>query len=252
MTPVPDIATQIRAIAFREYRTRSSIGASSYVWVALAPIAWIAVVIAAFEILDRRIPLSTDVLTFVLSGVVPYMVFRFTVTGVIRARSSYRHVIKHLRVDPRVVFLTVTLVELSNLLLLSVVLVTLNWAILGNAVGVDLPAFTAGLCLASLLGSSFASLAIALDGLRESFTRAIPVVLRPSFYLSAVFYIPEELPTGLSTLIAYNPLTHCVGIFREGLVESYTSIAASAGYVLIACALLVGGSWYRSERLVAA
>lgn len=244
----PGLINQMRAVAYREYRTRSSVGASSYLWVVLAPIAWIVVVIAAFEVLDRRIPLSTDVLTFVLSGVIPYMVFRFAVTGVIRARSGYRHVIRFLGVSPRIIFATVGVVELSNLCIVMSALVVLNWAVLGNAVDMNLPAVMSGLTLAAGLGVAFAALAVALDGPREGYTRAVPIILRPSFYLSAVFYIPEELPSSMAQIVAYNPLTHCVGLIRQGLVQDYQSLAASGLFVLGVTGVMGIMTWVRLER----
>ncbi len=238
----------IRALAFREYRSRYAGAAASYLWAYATPFMWIAVILATFYILGRRIPVFGSPLAFVLSGILPYMIFRLVVSSVIRARSAYARMIDVTETDTRLIACVVAGIELINLCFVFLLLSAGSWVLGVQISFVDPLKIAAGLLSSCAIGLGFVLLTIAMSPNSSALTRAIPIVLRPSFYLSAVFYIPEELPGWVASALSLNPLVHSVGLVREGMFSGYDTIAGSALYAFgfASVALLI--AWPRLKQ----
>ena len=59
------------------------------------------------------------------------------------------------------------------------------------------------------------------------------VLLRPSFFISGVFFTANELPDRVLSLFALNPILHAVEIARDGMLFHYQSRVASPLYALL-------------------
>ena len=227
---------------------------ASYVWAYATPLMWIAVILSAFYLLDRRIPVSGSPLAFVLSGIIPYMIFRLVVSSLIRARSAYARLIDMTDLDRRIVFVTVSLIEMTNLCVIFFLTVVLSWLLHIDVAFHDFLAVFNALGAAAILGLGFCMACMAIQPKNDAIMRAIPIILRPSFYLSAIFYIPEELPSWAANILAFNPLVHAIGILREGMFMSYETVAGSSLYVWGFGSLMLLFAWPRlrpGEELVA-
>lgn len=230
------------SLMLRDIKTKYSGDSLGYAWALLAPLAWIAVIVVSFMVLGRVIPVFTDPVSFVLSGVVPYFCFRSTITAISRTNSLYRAVSFLAPVKRFHAILALALAELLNSILVLLGLWVLNYAVF-DRLEVDKPLVVFfGIMLAWLLGFSFGYMFDGLAGYSRVFPRAIPIILRPMFILSGVFYTANEMPSGFLALIAWNPLLHAIEMVRNGMFAGYESFVLTPVLPLsmVGCMFLIG------------
>lgn len=223
----PSLRRQVSAIISREIQSRYTGDILGYGWVYVTPLAWIGLIYLVFNFLGRSSPIDANLGSFIISGVMPYLAFRYQVNALLRVKSSYRHVFILPGLSRRTVYFSIAALEFSNALLIYFFLLTLNYALSG-AFEIDQPLlWLFGFFLASLSGAAL-GFAVSTNVPRaDSASRIMAVVLRPLFYITPIFYIASELPQDVLWLIAWNPLLHAVEFLREGAFYSYSSQAAS-------------------------
>lgn len=232
----------VAALAKRDVQSRFGESWMSYAWSFLAPFAWIGATWLAFYLLGRSSPVYADLVTFIISGLIPYALFRYVVTAVGRTQTT----IRGLRLYPPIVdehaVAASAMVELVNGLILLASAMAVNWLAFGNGEMTDPLAFFWGLSLAWALGLSYGYLFSSLARFNPRFNQLGQAILRPTFFLSAVFFTANELPEHVLDWLGWNPLLHAIEIARDGMLFSYQSRVASVAYVLIwVAALGIGG-----------
>lgn len=224
---------QIRAIIAREIGSRFTGDPLGYGWAYLTPLAWIAVIYGVFHILGRSSPIDADVGSFILSGIMPYLAFRYQVSSVLRSKSAYRHVMALPTVTPEAVYLAIIALEFYNCLIIYLVLLSANFLLFGEFHMADPLRVLLGFALASGAGGALGFAIASIGGGASSLQRAAAVALRPMFYLSAVFYTANELPQSWLTWLSWNPLLHAIEFMRSGSFVAYESHVAN-GWVPVA------------------
>ena len=241
-------AKHIGAVIAREIGSRFTGDPLGYGWAYLTPLAWIAVIYVVFIVLGRTTPLDADVGSFILSGIMPYLAFRYQVSSVLRAKSTYRAVMTLPSVTPETVYFSIIVLEYYNSLSIYLVLMLLNYLLFGHFYADDPLRMLWGFTLASAAG---AALGYALAGIKvgaSTLLRVSSTALRPLFYLSAVFYTADELPQLWLDWLSWNPLLHAVEIVRSGSFGDYESRVASSLVPVVFIALCVLIGWFLSVR----
>lgn len=228
----------VMALAVREIRTRYSADLLGFGWALLTPAAWIVLLVVAFHVLGRAIPIHTDPVSFILSGVIPYLVFRSSITAITRTRGHYRTLIFLGPVSRAHISAALSLLELISALLLYALVMLINSTVTGNFELHDPIKVMAGLWLAWLFGFSLGSLVDELAHIHVLFSRLAPVLLRPFFLISGVFFAASEIPLNMLGWLDWNPLLHAIDLLREGMFVSYHSPAVNVPYMLTVNALL--------------
>jgi ABC-type polysaccharide/polyol phosphate export permease len=230
----------VMGLAARDIKTRYSTDFMGGGWALLAPAAWIGLLVIAFDVLGRTLPIHTDPISFILSGVIPYLVFRSSISAIARTRGHYRTLMVLAPVTRAHVGTALSLIELINALVLYGLVMGLNWAATGHfelhSVGQNL----AALGLAWLFGFSLGSVFEELSRVHVVFGRLTPVLLRPFFMISGVFFTANEVPLNMLGYIDWNPLLHAIELMRESMFASYRSHVMDVPYLLeVNMALLV-------------
>ncbi len=238
------------ALAGRDFRSRFGENGFGYAMSFLAPLAWIAATWLAFYMFGRTPPVYTDTITFIISGLIPYALFRYVVTAIGKTRSVARGLLIFPTVAEEHVAAAAALVEIANGLILFALVFTANYLLFGRAELADPLWFLWGLGLCWGLGASYAYLFAVLARISDRFQQVGQILLRPSFFLSAIFFTANELPDRLLDILGWNPLLHAVEIARDGMLFHYQSRVASSGYVLlcIAALALAGAIGSRARR----
>ena len=233
---------RMQAIIVREVRSRFTGDVLGYAWAYLTPLAWVGIIYFIFSFMGRRSPIDTDVLSFILSGVIPYIAFRFTITAVLRARTAYRHIMALSTVSPQLVYAAIAILELYNALAIYALFLAANYLIFGRFEMADPLLALLGFSLAWGSGAAFGYAAVRLSAISEVAARITPTLLRPLFYISAVFYTANEMPVSVVEWLAWNPLLHAIELTRSGLFLAYESHVASpwVPILFIGLALAVG------------
>lgn len=236
------IATQknqsvnLKALIIREQLTRFSGGAFGPLWAYATPVAWIVFVVISFNLLGRASPLASGPEIFVATGILPYVLFRQTITSMMRTLIANRYLLYFQPVTTQDILFAAAFVELLNTIITSLVIFGAIIMIFGAVAPNDLLTVYVAMGLAWALGASAGSLFAAFGRWSDSVSRAIPLILRPLFWISGIFFIATELPLSAQELFAWNPLFHIIEILREGFFLGYVSSIADPAYV---CCIIV-------------
>lgn len=233
----------IVAVVTRELGSRFVGDPLGYGWAYLTPLAWIAVIYAVFSILGRTSPVDADIGSFILSGIMPYLAFRYQVSSVLRAKTAYRSVMALPNVAPETIYAGIVGLEFYNTLIIYLALLLGNFMLFGALhLANPLEVFW-GFLLASGVGGALGYLLVSVAGNGSSLMRVTAVVLRPMFYLSAVFYTANELPHDWRAWLVWNPVLHAIELMRSGVFLDYQSEIAT-GWVPLAFIVLCLGAGY--------
>lgn len=226
-------ASRLRRLAVlvaRERKTRFSGGALAPYWAYLIPVGWIILVVLAFQFLGRTTPIHAPTAVFVATGILPYAVFRQVISSLMRSVIANRYLLYLTPVGGSDLLLASAVLELANALIVTTILFAGLVVLQETAPPVDLFKVLCGIGLAWALGAGFGRLAATLGQWSDTMYRVIPLLLRPMFWLSGVFFTATELGGGAQALFWWNPLFHAIEILREGFFLGYASPISNLWY----------------------
>ncbi|MGN6155324.1 MAG: ABC transporter permease [Sphingomicrobium sp.] len=222
----------VLALARRDLKTRFSQNFFGYSWTFVAPLVWIAATYGMFYFLGRKSPVYTDTITFIISGLIPYASFRYVINSMGRVAGATRPLLIFPTVTREHAALAGALVEYGNMLILAAIMMAINYVAFGNFELDDFPMWIEGLTLAWLLGVAYGYFFVVLSRDDPTLFQFGVVILRPSYFISGVFFVPNELRGDIFAIFSWNPLLHAIEIARDGMLFHYSSHVADAGYVL--------------------
>lgn len=228
----------VLALAVRDLRSRFGEEGLGYAASFAAPLAWIAATYLAFAMLGRTSPVYADIITFIISGLIPYAVFRYTVTAFGRVKTTVRGLLLYPTVTEEHAFAAGALVEAANGIILLTIVMALNFLLFGQGEFANPAGFFWGFALCWALGASFAYLFAVLSRFHARAQEFGQILLRPSFFLSAILFTANELPGRFLDILGWNPLLHAIEIARDGMLFHYESRVASPSYLLLWVATL--------------
>jgi ABC-type polysaccharide/polyol phosphate export permease len=215
----------------------------AYLSAFIAPLVWVAATYMAFWLFNRSSPVYTDIVTFIISGLFPYATFRFTVTAIGRSRAIMRDLLVYPTVHRWHAVCATSAVEMVNSLVFVALVMVGNYLIFGNAQMARPAGFLGGLLLAWGLGVAYGYLFVNLMLIKQTWWAIGQAILRPSFFISAVFFTANELPERIYDFLGWNPLLHAVEATREAMLVHYQSRVVSVEYVLVWIALLFAAGY---------
>lgn len=225
------------ALVRRERKTRFAGGVFGPMWAYATPIAWIAVIVVSFNLLGRVAPLAVGAEIFVATGVLPYILFRQTITSMMRSIIAHRYLLYFRPINGNHLLAASACAELINAVISSVLIFGAIAMIFGAPSPADMLIVYIAMFLAWALGASAGALFSTIGQWSDSFARTVPLLLRPMFWLSGIFYTGTELPAPALELLAWNPLFHVIELLREGFFLGYRSPIADIWYV---CTVVFG------------
>ena len=107
-------AGTIHTIMLREVRCRFAGDPLGYAWAFLVPLLWVGTLIFFFTLLGRAPAIPVDTPAFIATGVVPYVLFRYTITSMSRVASTHRHLVHFGGVRSSDLLFAAALLELQN------------------------------------------------------------------------------------------------------------------------------------------
>lgn len=223
----------LAALVRRERYTRFAGGAMGSLWAYTTPIAWIVLVVVSFQLLGRVTPLAVGTEIFVATGILPYILFRQTITSMMRTLIANRYLLYFQPLSGQDILLAAAVVELLNMMITAVVIFAGITLVFGAQKPANLLEVYFAMGLAWAMGASAGSFFAALGQWSDSLARVIPLVLRPLFWISGIFYIATELPVPAQNVLWWNPLFHVIESLREGYFLGYISPVANQWYVCV-------------------
>lgn len=240
----------VHALLLRETKTRFGESQLGYLWALAQPLLWIGMFAIIYLAFGRMAPPGMSMLAFLATGIVPFSLFRETAGRCLSAIDSNKGLLFYPQVRPLdLVFARVVLEAVTQLSVLAVLMGGV--ALYEGPFAIDsvLETFV-GLALASGLGASFGLVCCGLTVFSRSVERLFPAVMRPLFWLSALFHPVESLPKSFRDILLLNPVTHAIELVRDGWFPGYRARHSEAIYaaVWILVMLFLGLSLERVAR----
>lgn len=232
---------RLAALVVRERATRFAGGSFGYLWAYVTPIFWIGLVVVFFQLLGRHPPIAVGPEIFVATGILPYAMFRQTVTSMMRSLIAHRYMRYVRPITDSDLLMASAASEILNIGLTSLLIFAGLFLIFGSTPPADLFGIYFSMILTWLLGAALGGLFSVIGKVSDSFYRSVGIILRPLFWISGVFYTGTELPESILNILWWNPLFHCIEILREAYFLGYKSPVADSLYPVyfsLVCLLL--------------
>lgn len=216
--------TQIRvimALFLREIRTRFGNRKLGILWIFLEPVMHISAFAMLALVFHRMAPFSIPYILFLISGIMPFFLFRHSYTRTVSAVESN----KALLVFPQITFMDLTisrvLVEvLSISCAFLIIMGVYSWFVEPFQTGNITQALFA-YALFPLLGMSLGLFARPLIAVVPALGGILAFGMRLLYFSSCVMIAPERLPGDALEILRFNPVMHALELFRSGLFNQY-------------------------------
>ena len=213
----------INALIIKEIKSRFSGDTLAFIWSLINPLAWIGALIILFSIIGKQVPIYTDIISFLIPGMLSYILFRYTINSIMRTRKTNQSLLHIPSITPVTLLFAAALVELLNGFVVFLILFILNYFFFDKIECTDplimiygyLCAWGTGIAV----GNFIAEFAIIFPPIEKIW----PLLLRPVFWISGVFYTANELPESFADIASINPLFQSIEIVRDGTFLSYHS-----------------------------
>jgi capsular polysaccharide transport system permease protein len=222
----------IYALILRESRTRFGKHLLGYVWALVEPLLWIGLLFGLFYFSGRQIPYGMTVITFVTTGVVPFILVRNCVRYGINAVSANRSLLFFPQVHALDVVMSRAFLEMATIILVFWAIIGTHELYYGHYSPTDTAMVIGGLFLGGLIGAS-AALAFCFANMFLGWIdRVINRLLRILFFTSGAFFDVNEVPLEAQRILLWNPLLHITSIVRIGWNAQFDNPNVTATYPL--------------------
>jgi len=226
-------ARVVGALVLRESRTRFGRNRLGFSWAVVEPLAQVALLGAAFELMGRSGPNGTDIFMFIAAGVVPFHAFSKMTTRCMGAVDANRTLLSYPLVKPVDAVAARALLEAAIYAAVFVLTAAAGIALGLGALPADPLRVAAGLALGAALGLGVGLAACAAASLVPTVERLVPVAVRVLFFTSGLFYSLSMLPSEAAAALSWNPLVHVTETVRAGMFAGFDGSAASLGYLAL-------------------
>lgn len=241
----------IFALFVRELKTRFGQYRLGYFWAVLEPLLHIAVLLAIFGLRPKRLIPNMDFPVFLLTGLVPFFMFRNIVRQVMCAAEANKGLFNYRQVKPIDAMIARLMLE-GIIFLFVYILLIFGAGWLGYDVRIRDPlGLIAIYALLYLFSFGIGVIACVVSTLYNESKKFIPIILRPLYFLSGIFFSISMIPQKYWHYFLWNPLLHFIELSRMSFFASFNTPAGSINYIAFCtlAALILGLSLYRIKRL---
>lgn len=239
------------ALFLRELKTRFGAYKQGYVWLLLEPMAHVLVLSMVFSYLRGRSLYGIDYPVFIVTGIVPFLMFKNIALRIMDSVDSNRGLFTFRQIKPSDTFFTRALMEgFLGLLTYAVLLLGMAWFGLDTPMRDPLMLILIYLLLALGglgLGMIFS---VVVFHLPEAKT-IIRLIFMPLYFISGIIFPAQMLPAEFLPYLLWNPILHALEINRVAFFEQYHGLHdVSLTYAVMAAlvCLYFGMAWYRLRR----
>lgn len=231
---MPGALTQLHvvyAVLLRETKTRFGSHQLGYLWAIVHPLLWIGMFAVLYRALGRGLPPGMSLIAFLATGIIPFSLFRETAGRCMSAIDANRGLLFYPLVRPLDLVIARLVLEFVTQLVVLAVLLGIT-AVLDESMRVnDVLETLLALVLAAGLGASLGLVSCSLSVYSRVVEQLFPALLRPLFWLSAVFHPVASVPNSAREILLLNPVTHVVEMTRNGWFPGYNARHVDPWYV---------------------
>ena len=241
------------ALSLRELKTRLDGRWGGVVWVVGEPLLNTLGMLAVYSAMRAKTVAGVDTLLFLVSGQLPYLLFRSLVLRLMEAIDANLGLFGYRQVQPVDAVIARAVVELLVFgAVMGTSLAVLGW--MGYAVLPHRPLeLVAALVLLTVIGASLGLfMAVGTAGPLNRLRGLVTMCMLPVYVSSGALIPLANLPVGLQEAFLHNPIAHLLDLLRQALLgPSYQAIPNADWSLPIAWALatvLVALMLYRARR----
>ena len=222
----------IHALVLRESRTRFGAHQLGYIWALVEPLFWVLTFYGIFYFTSRPLHYGMDIVSFITTGIIPYHLFRDSMSHSQNAIQANKALLFYPQIRPLDLVMARVSLEFVTLITVFAIIMGAHSLYLGELHISSLLTVMVGLLLAGLLGTSLGLFFSALSVYNKLVDRVVPLLSRPLFFISGLFFTANELPAEARDILLWNPVLHCVELVRDGWFPGYHAIYANVAYVV--------------------
>ena len=225
----------ISALTLRETRSRYGNSKLGFFWALFEPFAHVVVFIGIFSALGRATPVGDDMGLFILTGIIPWLLYSNIVSNVMAGLSSNKALMGYPQVMPMDITISRVIIVFSTLLLVMLFFLGIA-AYLGTSIRIDsfLQMMSAtGLIILFATGMGLINAAIVPH--YPSYGSIYSAFSRPLYFISGIFFTADFLSPEVYAMIDFNPLIHLIEWFRSGFYPSFDSDLYDTSYAISVC-----------------
>jgi capsular polysaccharide transport system permease protein len=211
----------VHALVLRETRTRFGRHRLGYLWAILEPVLFIATFGVMYSFLARTTPARLPLVPFLATGFLPYLLFMKATQQAQHAISGNKGLLFYPHVRPLDLVAARTWLEVATSTLVFALILGAHAAWQGRLRVDDVVTTVTGLVLAAGLGMGLGLVLCGLTTFSNTVERLASPLMRPLFWISALFFSTNEIPSDLRNILLYNPLLHIVELTRDGWFPGY-------------------------------
>lgn len=225
----------ISALTLRETRARYGNSKLGFFWALFEPFAHVVVFIGIFSALDRATPLGDSMGLFILTGIIPWLLYSNMVSNVMGGLASNKALLGYPQVMPIDITISRIILEFSTLFLVMLFFLGIAEYI-GIKIRID--SFLemmkpTGLII--LLGTGIGLINAAIVPHYPSYSSIFSAFSRPLYFISGVFFTANFLSPEVYDFVDFNPLIHLIEWFRSGFYPSFESDLYDPEYAIFIC-----------------
>ena len=260
MDLLPALTIQ-RAVVFalfvRELKTRFGTYRLGYFWALLEPLAHIAVILTIFGIRSKRIIPGIDFPVFLITGLVPFFMFRNIVLRLMNAVDANKGLFNYKQVKPLDALIARLILEGVIYLFVFVLFISAA-GLLGYDISIPDPlGLMAIFAMVYLFSFGLGIIACIMFTLYTESKKFIPILIHPLYIISAVLFPMNAIPQQYQKWFLWNPLVHAMELLRTSFFASFRTETGDIFYLVAwtISVLMLGLSVYwikRTEMLASA
>jgi len=224
----------LHALILRELKARYGNRRLGFLWALIEPLVFISIFVAGFQLIGRTSQSGVEAPLFFVAGFSPFFMFRDVYAEIAGGAKGHQSLLMFPQVTRMDILISKVIVNgavsASVFLVLMIGLRAMGFTFeLDNPLGV-LVGF--GLMIALGFGTG---LVLGALSIRYEFvsTLSSPLLGRPLFLTSGLFFSASMLPPNVRDIFLYNPLLHCIEYIRTSLFEAFDSRYVDLTYVSV-------------------
>ncbi|MEA5104868.1 ABC transporter permease [Pantoea sp. S18] len=243
-------ASTVKALFFRELRTRFGKFRLGYLWAIIEPAAHLLVLLSIFSFIMHRTMRDISFPVFLLNGIILYLIFSSIVNRSIGAIDANKGLFNYRPVKPIDTVLSRAFLESVIYLTVYVLLMGCIWAAGENFVLLNMLQLALSWGLMILFSCSIGIIVMTIGSIFTETHKILPILLKPLYFISGVMFPLQSIPEKYWPFLLWNPILHAVELSREAIIPGYVSVGVSLDYLAIAtlCTIFIGLTIYRTRE----
>lgn len=224
-------ARSVHALLLRNIKTRAGASYLGFLFAAIIPLAHIGILMAIYGLVGRRAPIGNDITMYLVSAILPFVIWSYTHKDVIRSLSENKSLLYFPSIKVIDVVMAAVLAEILHATLIVTVTLFFLTFIASDMFIFDKEGLFFCLLSAYLLGVSTGAIFAVLGSLAKPILLAGYLLIPLYWITSGNLFIPAALPQSAQTALFFFPIAHIVDLARETMFPGYISDFHNMTYV---------------------